>query len=117
MLSFGRPPGALRIQDATPTYDHINEFGFQQQPHRDDLGKWSARLTPERIKQLAECLVAGRTRKETAEALGVSERTVSRWKKDPRVLAEVERLRNGASEIRAVQVLLELLDSWMIVFA
>jgi predicted transcriptional regulator len=80
-------------------------------PIETSSGKWSARLTPERIKQLAECLIAGRTRKETANLLGVSPRTVSRWKKDARVLAEVERLRNGANEIRAVDVLLELLDS------
>ena len=80
-------------------------------PTETTSGKWSARLTPERIKQLAECLIAGRTRKETAEALGVSESSVSRWKKDPRVLAEVERLRNRTGETRAVDVLLDLLDS------
>ena len=74
-------------------------------------GRWSARLTPERIKQMAACLITGCTRQETADELRVSPRTVTRWKKDARVLAEVERLRNGANEIRAVDVLLELLDS------
>ena len=74
-------------------------------------GKWSGRLTPERIKQMAECLITGRTRQETADALGVSPRTVSRWKKDARVLAEVERLRNRASEAIAVDYLKSLLDS------
>ena len=71
----------------------------------------SARLTPERIKQLAECLIAGRTRKETAEVLGRSERTVSRWSKNATVLAEVDRLRNRTSEERAVDRLEHLADS------
>ena len=74
-------------------------------------GRFSVRLTPERIKHLAECLIAGRTRAETAEALGISVRTVSRWTKEPTVIAEVERLRNGTSETRAVDVLQRLLDS------
>jgi transcriptional regulator with XRE-family HTH domain len=73
--------------------------------------KWSSRLTPERIKTLAECLIAGRTRNETAEALGVSPRTISRWKTDSAVLAEVARLRSRTSETRAEDVLQSLLDS------
>ena len=73
--------------------------------------KWSKRLTPERVKVLAECLIAGRTRTETAEALRVSPRTVSRWKKDTRVLAEVERLRNRTDETRVEEVLQGLLES------
>ena len=72
----------------------------------------SRRLTPERITQLAGCIVAGLTRAETAEVLRVSVRTVSRWKKDPAVLAEVDRLRNRTSETRAEDVLLRLQDSW-----
>jgi transcriptional regulator with XRE-family HTH domain len=74
-------------------------------------GKGSGRLTPERIKQLAECLIAGCTRAETAEALGVSPRTVSRWKKDPVVVAEVDRLRSRTNETRVEDVLLRLLKS------
>lgn len=73
-------------------------------------GKWSARLTPERINQLAECLIAGRTRKETAQALGVSPRTVTRWKKDAGVLEEVERLRNRTNEAIAVDYLKRLAE-------
>jgi DNA-binding transcriptional regulator YdaS (Cro superfamily) len=65
-------------------------------------------LTPERVKLLAACLVAGRSRTETAEALGVSPRSVSRWKKHPRVLAEVERARSATIEIRALGVLEDL---------
>jgi hypothetical protein len=80
-------------------------------PTGTSSGKWSARLTPERIKQLAECLIAGRTRNETAEALGVSPRTVSRWKKDPAVVTEVDRLRSRTSETRVEDVLLRLLES------
>lgn len=80
-------------------------------PTGTSSGKWSARLTAERIKQLAECLIAGRTREETADLLGVSPRTVSRWKKDARVLAEVERLRSRSGETRVEEVLLGLLES------
>ncbi len=80
-------------------------------PPETSSGKWSARLTPERINQLAECLIAGRTRKETAQALGVSPRTVTRWKKDADVLEEVERLRNRTNEAIAADYLKSLLDS------
>jgi FixJ family two-component response regulator len=73
--------------------------------------KWSKRLTPERIKVLAECLIGGRTRKETADMLGVSPRTVTRWKNDPTVVAEVDRLRSRTSETRAADVLVRLMDS------
>ena len=73
--------------------------------------KWSGRLTPERVKTLAECMIAGRTRAETADALGVSPRTVSRWKKNPAVVAEVDRLRSRTSETRVEDVLLRLLES------
>jgi hypothetical protein len=68
-------------------------------------------LTPERITLLAECLTAGCSRTDTADALGVSPRTVTRWKTDPAVHAEVERLRNRTGETRARDVLLSLLDS------
>jgi predicted transcriptional regulator len=71
----------------------------------------SGRLTPERVKTLAECLIAGRTRAETADALGVSPRTVSRWKKSPVVQAEVNRLRSRENEPRVEDVLIRLLKS------
>jgi len=74
-------------------------------------GSASGRLTRERIRQLAEYLIAGRTRMETANALDVSPRTVSRWKKDPVVLAEVERLLKRGPETRALEKLERLLDS------
>src|SRR5207302_10637248 len=74
-------------------------------------GRVSSGLPRERINQLAECLVAGRARKETAEALRVSVRTVSRWSKDPTVLAEVERLRNRTNEELAIDSLKHLLHS------
>lgn len=71
----------------------------------------SARLPRERIKQLAECLLAGRTRKHIAEALDVSVRTVDRLKKDPTVLAEVDRLRSRTDEELVVDSLKHLLSS------
>jgi hypothetical protein len=73
--------------------------------------KWSGRLSPERVKTLAECLIAGHTRQEAADALRVSPRTVSRWKKSPAVVAEVERLRSRTNETRAADVLQRLLES------
>ena len=74
-------------------------------------GTSSVRLTRERVRRLAECHVAGCTRQETAKALGVSPRTVTRWKKDPAVLKEFERLLNRGPETRALEKLDRLLDS------
>ena len=68
----------------------------------------SGGLTPERIKVLTDCIVSGLTRKETAKVLGKSPRTVTRWKKDPRVVAEVERRRNSTILTRALAVLDDL---------
>ena len=109
---YRSPSGALKFQSWTPAYDqrHMSS-DLNSTATEASSGKWSGRLTPERIKQLAECLIAGRTRAETAKALGVSPRTVSRWKKDPTVLAEIERLRNRTGETRAADVLLGLLKS------
>jgi transcriptional regulator with XRE-family HTH domain len=80
-------------------------------PTETSSGNWSARLTREQINLLAECLIAGRSRKQIAEALGVSVRTVSRWKEDLAVLAEVDRLRNRTNEAIAVDYLKSLLVS------
>jgi transcriptional regulator with XRE-family HTH domain len=80
-------------------------------PTEPPSGSLSVRLTRERIRQLAESLIAGCTRKEAAKALGVSPRTVTRWKKDPAVLAEIERLLNRGPETRALERLERLLDS------
>jgi hypothetical protein len=74
-------------------------------------GTSPARLTRDRVRRLAECLVAGCTRKETAKALEVSPRTVTRWKTDPAVQAEFERLLKRGPETRALEKLDRLLDS------
>jgi hypothetical protein len=74
-------------------------------------GGLSGRLTPARITQLAECVLAGRTRQETASLLGISARTVSRWKKSPAVIAEVVRLTSRSDDVRAVDILLGLMGS------
>jgi predicted transcriptional regulator len=68
-------------------------------------------LTPERIKKMAECIVAGCSRQETADALGVSPRTVTRYKNDWEVIAEVDRLRSRTNETRVEDVLQRLLRS------
>jgi len=68
-------------------------------------------LTPERIKKVAECIVAGCSRQETADALGVLPRTVTRYKKDREVIAEVERLRTRRNETRVEDVLQRLRES------
>jgi hypothetical protein len=112
VASIGHPRARCEIQDETPTYDHSQmSSNLSSGPTERSSGRRSARLAPERIKQLAECLIAGRTRNETAEALRVSPRTVSRWKRDPAVIAEVDRLRSRTSETRAEDVLLRLLES------
>jgi hypothetical protein len=70
-------------------------------------GSLSARrLTPEVAEVLAQCLVEGRSRQSIADRLGVSVRTVSRWKASPLV----ERWRNRSDEVRAADVLLRLME-------
>src|SRR5205823_3271578 len=104
--------GRWKNQSWPPSYDQCQMSS--------DLGNittevssatWSGRLTPEQVKKLAECLIAGLTRAKTADALRVSTRTVSRWKKNPVVVAEVDRLRSRTSETRVEDVLLRLLES------
>jgi hypothetical protein len=46
-----------------------------------------------------------------ATALGFSPRTITRWKQDPAVLKESERLLNRGPETRALERLDRLLDS------
>src|SRR5437879_486130 len=74
-------------------------------------GSVSARLTPARATQLAECILAGRTRQEMAQLLGIAPRTASRWKKNPLVVTEVERIRNRSDEQRAAEILVRLTES------
>jgi hypothetical protein len=51
------------------------------------------------------------TWEEIAETLGVPLRAVNRWRKDPALAAEVERLRDCMSQRRAVKRVARLLDS------
>ena len=48
-------------------------------PTEDLASGLSARLTPEVIEELAQCLIEGKTRRSIADRFGVSVRTVSRW--------------------------------------
>lgn len=43
-------------------------------------------------KQLAELYVAGKTREEISDVLGGDKKTITRWMKDPRVMAMVTQL-------------------------
>lgn len=47
---------------------------------------------PERVKLAAALFVEGASRKQMAEELGVSEWTITQWRKDPRVRAQVSKL-------------------------
>jgi transposase len=47
---------------------------------------------PERVKLAAAMYVEGMTRAEMSEQLGVSEWTITQWRKDPRVRAQVTKL-------------------------
>ena len=69
------------------------------------------RLTPEVAEVLAQLLVAGWSRQSIADRLGVSVRTVSRWKVRPLVTAAEEHLRNRSDEEEAADVLLRLTRS------
>jgi hypothetical protein len=71
----------------------------------------STRLSTHRVARLAECLIAGRTRQETADEIGASVSSVRRWSRSPLVLAEIERLTSQTNETRAVDVLVRLMDS------
>ncbi|MGZ4314315.1 MAG: hypothetical protein ACXVRS_00630 [Gaiellaceae bacterium] len=46
-----------------------------------------------------------------AQALEISPRTASRWKKNPLVIAEVERIRNRSDQQRAAEILVRLTES------
>ena len=47
---------------------------------------------PERVKLAAAMFMEGATRKEMAAELGVSEWTITQWRKDPRVRSQVTKL-------------------------
>lgn len=47
---------------------------------------------PERVKLAAAMFVEGMTRAQMSEELGVSEWTITQWRKDPRIRAQVTKL-------------------------
>lgn len=55
-------------------------------------GRPSGLNDPERVKLAAAMFVEGATRAAMAEELGVSEWTITQWRKDPRVRAQVSKL-------------------------
>lgn len=55
-------------------------------------GRPSGLSDPERVKLAAALFVEGATRPQMAEELGVSEWTITQWRKDPRVRAQVAKL-------------------------
>jgi hypothetical protein len=74
-------------------------------------GNAVTRLTPDVATRLAELLIAGRSAPECATELQCGVRSVWTWKRSALVLAELERLANRSDDVRAVDVLLGLLDS------
>lgn len=107
----GHPAARLRTPGDAPGLRSEVMPTRLSSPTEELRGGLSARLTPERISQLAECVVAGRSMRETASLLGISVRTVSRWKASPLVIAELERLSNRSDDVRAVDILLGLMAS------
>ena len=55
-------------------------------------GRPSGLNDPERVKLAAAMFMEGMRRSEMAEQLGVSEWTITQWRKDPRVRAQVTKL-------------------------
>lgn len=56
------------------------------------VGRPSGLADPERVKLAAALYAEGTTRKVMAEELGVSEWTITQWRKDPRIRAQVAKL-------------------------
>jgi predicted transcriptional regulator len=61
-------------------------------PRRGTQGRPHGLNDPERVKLAAAMFVEGSTRADMAAELGVSEWTITQWRKDPRVRAQVTRL-------------------------
>ncbi len=59
---------------------------------RHNGGRPSGLQDPERVKLAAAMFVEGATRADMAGELGVSEWTITQWRKDPRVRAQVTKL-------------------------
>lgn len=62
------------------------------QPGHSSGGRPSGLSDPERVKLAAALYVEGATREDMARELGVSPWTITQWRKDPRVRAQVSKL-------------------------
>lgn len=61
-------------------------------PRRGTSGRPHGLNDPERVKLAAAMFVEGMTREEMAEQLGVSTWTITQWRKDARIRAQVTKL-------------------------
>jgi hypothetical protein len=78
-----------------PSISHMNDDGRFKTGHdsrRREGGRPSGLNDPERVKLAAAMFMEGATRATMAEELGVSEWTITQWRKDPRVRAQVTKL-------------------------
>lgn len=72
--------------------DRDSKGVFQPGHRKEGGGRPHGLSDPERVKLAAAMYVEGLTRAEMAEQLGVSEWTITQWRKDPRIRAQVTKL-------------------------
>lgn len=70
----------------------LGHFTGADDPRRRVGGRPSGLNDPERVKLAAAMFMEGATRATMAAELGVSEWTITQWRKDPRVRAQVTKL-------------------------
>jgi hypothetical protein len=70
-----------------PAEGYPNLIPFEKGHQGPHVGRPHALSDPEYCQQVAALFVAGITRAQMAEELGVTESTIKRWRKDPRIKA------------------------------